>query len=139
MQIPNLVIHPWRHDRSQRVHVLDEMVDEHLDRSGGDHAATTGTDCSHQLPVLCERSRCMTKQSSSHQKHGLKLVSASITRYMCSYLDNHGRSHGRERPFQGADEVGRCRRWRILGRVRWHGEVIHLVVEQDARARGKDQ
>ena len=81
------MIHPWRHDRSQWIHVLDEMVDEHLDRSSGDHAATTGTNCSHELPVLCKCSTCMTKQSSSHQEHGLssfQIVSASISCY--SYL-----------------------------------------------------
>lgn len=149
----NLVIHPRRHDRSQWIHVLDEMVEEHLDRSGGDHGTTTGADGSLQLPIL----RNITEQSQVFRKSIVpkkKLRSSSENAAVSPtdhldfhfalsvatyYLEDYGRSHGREGSFQRADEVGRSWRWGIGGHVRRHGEVIHLVVEQDACAWRQDQ
>lgn len=55
------------------------------------------------------------------------------------HLEYYRRSHRGERPFQRPNEIGGGRRRRVGRRVRRHGEVVHLVVEQNACARRQDQ
>jgi hypothetical protein len=54
-------------------------------------------------------------------------------------LENDGWAHGRERAFQRGDEVVGSWRRRVGSGVGRHGEVVHLVVEQDACAWRQDQ
>jgi hypothetical protein len=77
------VIHSWRHDRSQWIHVLDEMVEEHLDRPSRDHGAAACANRSLQLTIL----RHMTEQSQAFRKK-LQFVQKNCARLQksCNFL-----------------------------------------------------
>ena len=81
----DLVIHSWRHDRSQWIHVLDEMVEEHLDRCSRDLGAAAGANRSLQLPIL----RHITEQSEIfRKKKKLQFVQKNCARLQnsCNFL-----------------------------------------------------
>jgi hypothetical protein len=54
-------------------------------------------------------------------------------------LEYDERRHGGQGPLPGSDEVGRRRRELVGGALLGHGEVVHLVVEHDARGRREHQ